>query len=694
MPSPDFSNYIDLTPYDAQPSDIYASAVEYATTSMPDFSPRTGTVEDAMLQSMSYVSGFLVAAINRLPNSLMEGVLNVFGFERTEATLSSGTVVLTLLGDEGTIFAGTQFSYEEIVDGQINQYVFTALDDTSVADGVEEIEIDVISTAAGAIPTISSNSSMKLLSSNALVISVLSGTISSGQDSEDDNSYFTRASTYFQSLSDGLITPRQVEAHILSSYPVVTRVRALSPALKALSDSSLYDKTGIDITDFVGHLLVFMLSSGSTFTEQESLEAISAGIAERSIPGLSVDISNPVFIKVKSNSVIEKLPGFDKAVVRDNVVTELSTRVSPAEWDFEIFDISSAILSSLAIKYAEGISYVYSMGLAVKGFRAAGSLTPFGSIYESASAGYTNIVIYDLPSTEFVDNSFMPTRQYNASQSIQTANLTSVIYAGDFETPLDIPELEIVRKGFLVVANGTSGEDVIRINSGDFGHAERAFLFEEGVQVEGVGIQDGTYIVSVAPYSTEFFDLTLSKTIVSSLTDDELTIGSTTALTVAALTASLDASAISLDTTVKLYEITAVTSPISNGVYMTLELGEAHDFVVDDQVYITGLQHLDLPAYNPFVGIKSIAEVPTSTSVKIFVSYEGEIDNAFGASGAYIFHYPNFSMSTLIFDMDINSEEDEALDITNPDYNSMIEMTHIGYLPQLSSSDISVIVSE
>jgi hypothetical protein len=139
MPSPDFSNYIDLTPYDAQPSDIYASAVEYATTSMPDFSPRTGTVEDAMLQSMSYVSGFLVAAINRLPNSLMEGVLNVFGFERTEATLSSGTVVLTLLGDEGTIFAGTQFSYEEIVDGQINQYVFTALDDTSVADGVEEI---------------------------------------------------------------------------------------------------------------------------------------------------------------------------------------------------------------------------------------------------------------------------------------------------------------------------------------------------------------------------------------------------------------------------------------------------------------------------------------------------------------------------------------------------------------------------
>ena len=694
MPSPDFSSYVNLTPYDAQPSEIYASAVQYATTSMPDFSPRTGTVEDAMLQSMSYVSGFLVAAINRLPDSLMEGVLNVFGFERNEATLSSGTVVLNLLGDAGVIYAGTQFSYEEIVDGQISQYVFTAIDDTSVLEGVEEVTVNVISTSAGLIPTILSNSPMSLLSSNALIISVVAGTITSGQDSEDDNSYFTRASTYFQSLSDGLITQRQIEAHILSSYPVITRVRALSPALMALSDSSLYDKTGIDVADFVGHLLVFILSTGSTFTEQESLESISSGISDRSVPGLSVDVSNPIFIKLKSNAVVEKLPGFDKAVVRNSVITELSARVSPSEWNFDIFDISSAILSSLAIKYAEGISYVYSLGLAVKGFKAAASLSPFGSIYESASAGYTNLVVYNIPSTEFIEESFMPSRQYNGSQSIQNAVLSSTIYAGDYETPLTIPSLEIVRKGFIVVGNGTSGESVVRINSGEFGHAERAFLFEPGVKVEGVGVPEGTYIVSISPYSTEYFDLTLSKSITSSITDDQLTIGSTTALTVAALTASLDTSAIDLDTTVKLYEITEVTSPISNGTYVTVELGETHDFVVDDVIYVTGLQHQDFPAYNPFVGVQAVAEVVSTTSIKFFVAYEGEISTSFGASGSYVFHYPNYTMSTLIFDFDINSEIDETLDITNPDYNSLVEMTHIGYLPQLSSSDISIIVSE
>jgi hypothetical protein len=694
MPSPDFSSYIDLTPYDAQPSEIYASAVEYATSSMPDFSPRTGTLEDAMLQSMSYVSGFLVAAINRLPDSLMEGVLNVFGFERTEATLSSGTVVLTLLGDAGTIFAGTQFSYEETVEGQTIQYVFSSVDDVNVVDGDDEVEIDVISTSAGLIPTILSNSSMSLLSSNAIITSVVAGTITSGQDSEDDNSYFTRASTYFQSLSDGLITPRQIEAHILSSYPVITRVRALSPALVSLSDSTLYDKTGIDVNDFVGHLLVFILSTGSTFTEQESLDSIATGIAERSIPGLSVDISNPIFIKLKTNAIVEKLQGFDKAVVRDSVVTELSSRVSPSEWEFDVFDISSAILSALAIKFAEGISYVDSLGVAVKGFRTAASLSPFGEVYESASAGYTNLIIYDLPSTEFIEESFMPSRPYNGSQSIQSAVLSSPVYGEDYETPLSVPSLEIVRKGFIVVGNGTSGESVVRVNSGDFGHAERAALFQPGIKVEGVGVPEGTCIVSISPYSTEFFDLTLSKTITSSITDDELTIGSTTSLTVAALSASLDVSATSLNTTVKLYEITGVISPVSNGTYVTVELGEAHDFVVDDVVYVTGLQHQDFPAYNPFVGVQTVAEITSTTSIKFFVSYEGEIDTSFGTSGSYVFHYPNYTMSTLIFDFDINSEIDESLDITNPDYNSLVEMTHLGYLPQLASSDTTIIVSD
>ena len=52
MASPDFSEYIDLTINDLQPPDIYSLAREYALVSLPEFNPRTGTVEDAVLQAM------------------------------------------------------------------------------------------------------------------------------------------------------------------------------------------------------------------------------------------------------------------------------------------------------------------------------------------------------------------------------------------------------------------------------------------------------------------------------------------------------------------------------------------------------------------------------------------------------------------------------------------------------------------
>ena len=39
MPSPDFSEYIDLTINDLQPEDVYNGAVEYARTALPEFDP-------------------------------------------------------------------------------------------------------------------------------------------------------------------------------------------------------------------------------------------------------------------------------------------------------------------------------------------------------------------------------------------------------------------------------------------------------------------------------------------------------------------------------------------------------------------------------------------------------------------------------------------------------------------------------
>ena len=67
MPA-DFSQYVDLTIFDAQPGDIYLEAIELARTTLPEFNLRVGTPEDAIFQAMAYMSSLVISSINRIPD--------------------------------------------------------------------------------------------------------------------------------------------------------------------------------------------------------------------------------------------------------------------------------------------------------------------------------------------------------------------------------------------------------------------------------------------------------------------------------------------------------------------------------------------------------------------------------------------------------------------------------------------------
>jgi hypothetical protein len=137
MASPNFSDYVDLTINDKSITDVYNDAVEYAQTAMPEFTPRVGTVENALLEAVSHTTGSLIAAINRLPDGLMEGILNLMGFSRIEATPSTGTVEIELSVNTGaTISAGTVFSYDVYdASGALTQYLYESINDITIASG-------------------------------------------------------------------------------------------------------------------------------------------------------------------------------------------------------------------------------------------------------------------------------------------------------------------------------------------------------------------------------------------------------------------------------------------------------------------------------------------------------------------------------------------------------------------------------
>ncbi len=132
MASPDFREYIDLTVNDLQPIEVYNLARDYALVALPEFDPRVGTVEDAMLEAMSYVAGLVTGSVNRLPDGLMEGILRLMGFYRSEATFASGSVIFTSIDTNGLFIpAGTQVSFTETTADGVVTHIYATTSSVS-----------------------------------------------------------------------------------------------------------------------------------------------------------------------------------------------------------------------------------------------------------------------------------------------------------------------------------------------------------------------------------------------------------------------------------------------------------------------------------------------------------------------------------------------------------------------------------
>ena len=228
MASPNFAEYIDLTINNKTTETVYNDAVEYAQISLPEFSPRVGTIENALLEAMSHSTASLIAMINALPDGLMEGLLNLMGFARIEATASTATVLIELSINTGaTISSGTVFSYDVYDSANVlTQYLYETVNDVTIASGSTTGSVSVIASDPSVYPDIPVPSNLTVVSSTPFILEVtLTSLASVGTNTETDAEYFDRAVTYLGSLSSAITTASQLTNYIAVNYPTVSRYK-------------------------------------------------------------------------------------------------------------------------------------------------------------------------------------------------------------------------------------------------------------------------------------------------------------------------------------------------------------------------------------------------------------------------------------------------------------------------------------
>jgi len=253
MPA-DFSEYIDLSVFDKEPGDIYRDSIELARLSLPDFNLRPGTPEDAIFQAAAYVSALNINAINRLPDRLMAGIVQILGYQRQEAISAEVDIEVTIGSYEGgNIPAGTVFVYDSTFEDESEQYAFQTISATTVpavAPGVTTYPSAVVTVRSlepGIIPPLVAGIELSIISSGTNIIAAEIASIANfanGLNDDTDADYLSKASTYLRSLSSVLVTPAQVDAYLLTNYPaLVSRAKTLD-----LTNQGSYSASASNLT--------------------------------------------------------------------------------------------------------------------------------------------------------------------------------------------------------------------------------------------------------------------------------------------------------------------------------------------------------------------------------------------------------------------------------------------------------------
>jgi hypothetical protein len=326
----DFSNYIDLTVYDQEPTDIYTNALEYARTTLPELTVRQGTPEDAILQAVSYISSLNIASINRLPNRLMLGILGIMGITKNEGEYGVISLEFSSITYSGAVVpSGTLLRYD--LDGMspttsiyfqtIDDLIIDAIDG-SMSPPLPSATVDARCMEVMRLPSIPNNSEM-------IIESVISGvlppfvasTISSGSNPETDSEYVYRAQEYLGSLTSAFSKSSQVDGHILSTFPNVTRART-------------YDVTDYDVStvigdpDVPGAITTFVYGRGDFLTNDEKYEILTS-VYDRTIAGLKVNVEDAYIADVEIEISVFISSSYSSSIVESNIKNTLVHILSP-----------------------------------------------------------------------------------------------------------------------------------------------------------------------------------------------------------------------------------------------------------------------------------------------------------------------------------------------------------------------------
>ena len=362
----DFSQYVDLTLYDATPTDIYLGSIELARTTLPEFALRSGTPEDAIFQAMSYIQMLSVAAINRIPNRLMEGVVKLAGVERDLGTRATITVKVMLSSVTSLeIPLGTAFTYSVPLGqtGESLEYTFLTTEDISIlstdiamGDTLPSKQVSLTSQMLGYHLMPAQYDELVVQQNFPEILNVQFITYSStGRNPEDDDVFLNRCASTLQSFSNVNTTASQLKYYVLTTSDAVVRCKAYD--LTSPLNMNLFPTPAAAEN---GSVCVTVYGQNRFLTALERTD-LALDLADRANAGLDIQVVDMTLcdqFEVTIDVVLE--PDADEDDTTTDITSAVEIFLSPLGFTSTAEGLSAGELSKI-ISNVHGVAYVASL---------------------------------------------------------------------------------------------------------------------------------------------------------------------------------------------------------------------------------------------------------------------------------------------------------------------------------------------
>lgn len=386
--SPDISQYVDLTLYDADPTTLVDRMILNSQLLLPGWNAEPGLPEVTIAEGLALVIAELVFAVNRLPAAVVQALLQLFGITRGAGSPATATVTFqTVAPAATTIPNGTSL---QLQIGS-STYIFQTTAAIPVAAGATSVTGTVqCATNTAAVNGTATGTPLTVLGFVSPVTSAaLATSPTGGVDPETASAWLNRGSQTLQTISSALTLPAQFTAAALNDIADgVFRAYTKSNWDPTLSGGAGGASQGVVTVAAMGQAGVLLTSAQKT--------SLQSKLAAQALSGLAVYVTDPTVTTIPVTCTVWQEPGYTVAQVQANVAAQLAAAqtsggagLSTDLWPFT--QPNGAINSTVrlndliaVITDTPGVAFVVSMG-------APTADVPLGGVAALAALGTVTV---------------------------------------------------------------------------------------------------------------------------------------------------------------------------------------------------------------------------------------------------------------------------------------------------------------